>query len=91
MVDREVQSETKRILQEMFDGDTAALLDYAFKGKILDVNKCRIAVIKRYYRRLVCSGVAPVRAKEMTAEKFNRSGSNIDNIIYNPYYKPIYI
>jgi hypothetical protein len=55
------------------------------------VNRCRIAIIKRHYRRLVQSGINPVRAKQMTAEKFNRSENNINNIIYNEYYKPIFI
>jgi hypothetical protein len=91
MVDREVMCETKKVLTEMFDGDTQTMINYLFKGKILDVNKCRIAIIKRHYRRLVQSGINPVRAKQMTAEKFNRSENNINNIIYIEYYKPIFI
>jgi hypothetical protein len=91
MVDHEVRVETKKILLEMFPNDQSKMIDYIFKGQTFDVNKCRIAIIKRNYRRLICSGCTPIRAKEMTAERFHRSEQNIANIIYNEYYKPIFI
>lgn len=90
MVDREVMIETKRILTGQFE-DSAAMLDYIFKGKILDVNKCRIAIIKRYHKKLVDSGMPATRAKELTAEKFHRSENTIRNIVYDPFYKEFFI
>ena len=90
MVDSEVRKETKRILLEMFDGDTEAMLDHVFRTTVLDVNKCRIAIIKRYYYEL-CKTMTAAQAKELTAEKFFRSEKTIENIIYNPFYKAIKI
>ena len=91
MVDKEVREATKEVLLEMFDGDPVALLDYAFKGGILDVNKCRIAIIKRYYYGLCNDGMTACAAKQQTAVKFFRSVRTIENLIYNDFYKGIRI
>ena len=91
MVDKEVREATKAVLLEMFDNDPVALLDYIFKGGVLDVNKCRIAIIKRYYYGLCNDGLTACEAKQRTAEKFFRSVSTIENLIYNSFYKDIRI
>ena len=90
MVDIEVRAETKKVLLEMFD-DPEKLLDYAFKSGVLDVNKCRIAIIKRYYYELCKSGMTACMAREQTAAKFFRSEKTIENLIYNDFYKRIRI
>jgi hypothetical protein len=91
MVDIEVKSETKAVLLEMFGNDTSKLLDHIFNGGVLDVNKCRIAFIKRHYFNLCKSGIQPAQAKAQTAERFFRSEKTIENIIYNTFYKDIII
>ena len=88
MVDTEVKTETKKLLLELFDS-REKLIDYAFKGGVLDVNKCRIAIIKRYYYDMISSGMTACMAKEQTAEKFFRSVRTIENLIYNDFYKGI--
>lgn len=90
MVDREVMIETKKILSDQFSNQ-AEMIDYIFKGRILDVNKCRIAIIKRYHRKLVESGIPANRARELTAEKFHRSENTVRNMVYDVFYKEIFI
>ena len=91
MVDIEVRSETKRVLLEMYGDDPAALIDFAFKSNVLDVNKCRIAIIKRFYYDLCNDGLTACEAKIRTAERFFRSEKTIENLIYNSFYKDIRI
>lgn len=91
MVDREVIIEAKKVLESLFPGYDREMIDYLFKCRVLDVNKCRIAVIKRYYRDLIKGGLSAAEAKYKTAERFFRSEKTIENIIYNPFYRDIVI
>jgi hypothetical protein len=91
MVDADVIKEVKQVLVEMFPDAPVEMLDYAFKCRVLDVNKCRIAIIKRFYYSLISGGMTSAESKYFTAEKFCRSEKTIENIIYNEFYKGIKI
>lgn len=92
MVDMKVRQKVHEIIAAEHGECTVDwLIDYLFKCNVLDVNKCRIAIIKRHYYDLVESGLSCSEAKEITAGKFSKSVSTIDNIIYNPFYKGITI
>ena len=91
MVDKDVESEVKQVLIEMFPDAPVEMLDYAFKCRVLDVNKCRIAIIKRFYYSLISGGMTSAEAKSLTGTKFCRSEKTIENIIYNEFYKDIRI
>ena len=91
MVDTEVEKDTKALLLGMFPGMPGEMIDYAFKCRVLDVNKCRIAIIKRYYYSKVDEGLTAYEAREETGRKFCRSEKTIENIIYNQFYKDIRI
>lgn len=91
MVDNEVKTEVAGILLEKYPDANLEMVNYLFKCKVLDVNKCRIAVIKRFYLSLVESGETACNAKRITGERFFRSEKTIENLIYNPFYKDIRI
>ena len=91
MVSSQIKEEVKDIIAGMFHGDTGKAVDYLWKCGVLDENKCRIAVIKRQYRQLRCSGLSAADAKNAIAERFCRSDTTIHNIIYNPFYADITI
>ena len=90
MVDTDVEKSVKEVLTEMFPGSPVELIDYVFKCRVLDVNKCRIAIIKRYYYQQ-CETLTAGEARDLTAEKFCRSAKTIENLIYNEFYKDIRI
>jgi len=83
MVDQDVELQVKSVLSGMFPGAPAELVEYAFKCKILDVNKCRIAIIKRFYYQQKCDGLSAQSARDCTAIKFCISEKTVENIIYN--------
>lgn len=91
MVDKDVRFEIKTIVGDLFPGVPDEVVDYLFKCRVLDVNKCRIAVIKRYYRELISQGKTATEAKGLTAVKFYKSEKTIENLIYNTFYKDITI
>lgn len=92
MVDREVEKRVKEIIAgEMAGVEISELLDYLFRCRVLDVNKCRIAVIKRDYSRLVSDGVQCVDAHQELAVRYFKSENTIRNIVYNPFYKDLKI
>ena len=91
MVDSEVRIETKRILLEKFGNDTGAMIDFIFAGDVLDVNKCRIGIIKRHYTRLCRGGMTGINARIETGKAFFRSEKTVENIVYNQFYKKITI
>jgi len=91
VVDIDVQNETKRLLLTMFPDDPVAMLDYAFKHRVLDVNKCRIAIIKRYFSDLRKGGMKYLDALDKSGETFSKSPKTIENIVTNDFYKLISI
>lgn len=91
MVDSDVKKEVIRVMTERFPDTPAELLEYAFSCKVLDVNKCRIAIIKRHYQSLVDGGMTASDAYIVTGEKFCRSENTIRNIVYNEFYRDIRI
>jgi hypothetical protein len=88
MVDDLVVREIKDHLISRFGEEAESLIDYAFSCKILDKNKCRIAVIKKYYKSMLEDHSAG-EAKILTAETFCISEKHVENIIYNEFYKAI--
>lgn len=88
MVDDIIVKEIKDHLIGKFGEDVEPLIEYAFSCKILDKNKCRIAVIKMYYNEML-GDHTPGDAKLMTAETFCISEKHVENIIYNDFYKSI--
>lgn len=91
MVDADVQNEVIDILTALFPDAPSDLIRYAFKNRIIDINRCRIAVIKRYYYGMIKGGMSAGDAKSYTAEKFCRSEKTIENLIYNDFYRDIKI
>lgn len=89
MVDAEVEKEVTAILCDLFPDAPGDLIHYAFKNRIIDVNRCRIAVIKRYYYGMINAGKSAGEAKSYTAAKFFRSEKTIEHLIYNDFYKDI--
>lgn len=90
VVENHVKEKTKEILIGMFGEDTASLIDYAFECNILDINKCRIALIKRYYHEQLRNYTA-TESKIRTAEQFCIAEKTVENLIYNSYYKSIIV
>jgi len=88
VIDDKVKEEIKQILVGMFGSDTSDMIDYAFSCNILDVNKCRIALIKRKYQEARQNNTSTV-SKRIVAEKFCIAEKTVENVIYNSYYEPI--
>lgn len=75
-------------MPEMSAGE---LIDYLFRCRVLDVNKCRIAVIKRDFMSHVDGGMNCEEAKQHLAVKYFKSENTIRNIVYNPFYRDLKI
>ena len=88
VIEAKVRKETQEFLIEKFGPECNALLDYLFLCNVLDVNKCRIALIKKYYRDHLCSNPA-YEAKRLTAETFCISEKMVEDLIYKEFYKKI--
>jgi len=88
VIDDQVREEIKEVLVGMFGSNTYEMIDYAFECNILDVNKCRIALIKRKYREARETNSCTV-SKRIVAEQFCIAEKTVENVIYNSYYEPI--